>query len=227
MTFLELCQMVARESGTISGNLPASTLGQTGRLAKVVAWTAYAWTAIQNRRNSWRWMVRDFEKVTLPGAPEYTPAAWSLPRVAEWQTKPDVTTIYRQSMGPGDEGGLIFVPWDDFKRRYRRGIQQQGRPTHFSVSPTGSFCLGPTPDVACVVKGEYRATPQRLTDDGDVPEMPARFHEVIAWEGLLLLAEHDEAGLHIAVAQRRKREIQDELERDQLPMVVIGGEALA
>lgn len=227
MTFLELCQMVARESGTISGNLPASTVSQTGRLAKVVAWTAYAWVAIQNRRNAWRWMVRDFEKVALAGVPEYTPAAWSLSRVAEWSTASDVATIYRQSMGPADEGTLPFLPWTEFKRRYRRGVQLASRPTHYSINPAGSFCLGPTPDVACVVKGEYRATPQRLAADGDVPEMPARFHELIAWEGLLLLAEHDEAGLHIAVAQRRKRELGDDLERDQLPMMAIGAEALA
>jgi hypothetical protein len=110
---------------------------------------------------------------------------------------------------------------------YDRGVQTQGRPVHYSISKAGEFCLGPVPDDAYVVRGEYRKAPQILAANGDIPEMPARFHEVIAHYGLMLLAEHDEGNLHIAVAMRRYRELMDDLERDQLPTLEIGAGALA
>jgi hypothetical protein len=53
--------------------------------------------------------------------------------------------------------------------------------------------------------------------------MPVHFHDLIGWEALLLLQEHDEAQIPIAVAMRRRRELTSDLERDQLPPIEIGG----
>lgn len=225
-SFLELCQMVARESGTVSGALPSTVDSQTGRLLKIVHWTTSAWTQIQNRRNAWRWMRGEFgspDAVTSAGTPRYTSASWSLTRWAEWITERDTVTIYLQSTGVSDEGPISFMPWSMYRRTYERGTQTANRPVHYSISPAGEFCLGPRPDATYVVRGEYRKSPQTLAQNGDIPEMPARFHELIAWYGLLLLAEHDEGNLHIAVAIRRYRDLMDELERDQLPRPEIGG----
>lgn len=227
MDFLQIAQMVARESGTVSGNLPSSVANQTGRLLKIVNWTVTAWREIQNARNAWKWMQEDFQNNLVAGTQRYTAASFSISRLAEWITHDDTVTLYKTSLGPVDERELRFLPWEDFKRMYTRGVQQQNRPLHYSISPAGEFCVGPIPDDAYVVKGEYRKSPQTLVNNGDVPEMPERFHELIAWCALLLLAEHDEANLHIATAMRRKRELMDDLERDQLPQLHIGSGPLA
>lgn len=226
-TFLELAQMVARESGTVSGTLPSSVANQSGRLGKIVFWTAEAWRQIQNRRNAWLWMRGEFSGATTAGAARYTNASWNLTRWAKWITEPDTVTLYKQSEGVADETPLLFMPWQLYRRTYGRGAQEQNRPRHYAISPAGEFCLGPKPDDTYVVRGEYRKSPQELTANGDIPEMPARFHDVIAWYALLLLAEHDEAELHIAVAMRRFRELMSDLERDQLPEIRIGADALA
>ena len=57
MTFLELCQEVADESGTVAGVPSFTTVSNaTGRLAKVVRWTRNAYRDIQNERSDWKWM---------------------------------------------------------------------------------------------------------------------------------------------------------------------------
>lgn len=227
MTFLEICQMLARESGTIDGNLPLSVNNQTGRLLSVVRWTQEAWRQIQNRRNSWLWMRGEFEGVTAPGTKRYTPAAMNIERFASWRIDDDTMTVYRQDDGRADERVMLFLPWEDWKRRYDRGVQERNRPLHFTVSPAGELCIGPEPDGLYVVRGEYRKGLQPLVENDDRPEMPERFHDLIAWYGLLLLAEHDEAELHITIALRRFRDLLEDLERDQLPTAHLGGGPLA
>lgn len=223
MTFLELCQMVSRESGTISGNLPSTTQGQVDRLAKVVYWTQYSWKYIQNKRNAWRWMRREFSGQTSASTARYTPAALGITNLAEWLYGSDRITIYKTANGAGDERPMTYLPWDDWRIRFNRGLQDEGYPQFYTISPQNELCLGPTPDGTYTIRGEYRKTPQALSENGDTPEMPERFHEVIAWKGLLLLAEHDEAQLHIAVANERYRDLMGELERDQLPQFSLAG----
>lgn len=230
MNYLELAQMVARESGTISGTLPSSVDSQTGRLLKIVNWVDIAWRHIQNKRNAWLWMRDDFDApnaVTSAGTKRYTAASWNLDRWAEWITDDDTVTLYEQAEGVSDEGLITYLPWNEYKTLYDRGEQTNDRPVHFSVSPAGEFCLGPIPDDTYVVRGQYRKSPQKLKDNDDTPEMPERFHELIAWYALILLAEHDEGQFHTAIAQRRYRDLMSELERDQLPRVHIAAGPLA
>lgn len=222
-TFLELCQKVARDSGTISGALPQTVTGAEGRLGKVVYWTAEAWRRIQNQHASWLWMVGEFEQPLLVSTARYTPAALSVDRHAAWITKPEAVSVYRTK---ADEGYITHIPFADWRRTFDIGAQHTGRPGYFSVSPAGELCVGPAPDQAYTIRGLYRKGPQELVNDDDVPEMPERFHDLIAYGGLLLLAEHDEAQLHIGVAMARHRGLMSMLRRDQLPMVHIGGSSV-
>jgi hypothetical protein len=231
-TFLELCQKVARESGTISGTAPASVIGQTDRLSKVVHWTRDAWTAIQNARGSWLWMRREFSGTTSAGIARYTPAAFSLGDHGRWLTDQPLAdyfpmSAYLQSAGANDEGLIQEIPFNLWRTRYDRGIQVNARPSSYAVSPLDDLCLGPVPDGTYVIKGEYVKTPQILSANGDIPEMPARFHDAIVWKAVLLLAEHDEANVPMATARANYAELMVALERDQLPRLTIASQCLA
>jgi len=228
-TFLQLCQDVCRESGTFTGTQPSSVTSQAGRLLKVVNWTANAWVKIQNLHAAWNWMRREFtttDTVTIAETARYTPSAWSITDLAEWIKDKGVMTIYLSSLGVSDEGELEYIPWADFRYLYTIGTQTSSRPVHWSVSPDDNeFCLGPTPDAVYVVNGEYRQTAQVLAVNGDTPNLPARFHQIIVWKGVLLLGEHDEADrLALATSERNYSEDLDGLRRDQLPRVGIGAE---
>jgi len=225
-TYLELCQQVARESGTITGVQPTTVEGQTGRLAKIVAWVDLAWREIQNRHAQWRWMREDWSANLTAGTDAYTAASFSIARFADWLMPPaGIVSIFDPALGVADEIVLPDLTWPEWRRLYRVGEQTADRPLHVAVKPTGEIVFGPKPDKTYTVAGEYRKAPQTLAANGDVPEMPARFHDLIAWRALLLLAEHDEAegGFQIGIAQRRSMELIDDLERDQLLPVRLPG----
>jgi hypothetical protein len=227
MTYLELCQMTARESGTVSGVLPTSVDDQTGRLAKIVYWVATAWKKIQTAKTGWKWMRGEFSGNTSAGTARYTAASFNITRLAAWITEADTVTIYKQSTGVSDEGPISFIAWAAYRATYERGTQTADRPVHYTISPSNEFCLGPKPDDTYVIRGEYRKSAQELEENDDIPEMPSDYHGLIAWYGLLLLAEHDEADMHIGVAARRYSDLLFDLQRDQLPEVHIGAGALA
>lgn len=232
-TFLEICQDTARESGTISGVSPSTTTGQSGRLAKVVNWVAEAWLRIQNHRDDWLWMRGEFSKPTIAGTSAYTGASWSITDLARFVVDQDSigyfpVTLYKTATGVADEGPISYIPYPTYRSRYGRGAQTNNRPVEYSIGPAGQFLLGPIPDDDYTVRGEYFKTPQRFAADSDVPTgLPARFHEIITWRALMLLAEHDEAITSITTAANNYSEILNQLENDQLPRITLGGGPLA
>lgn len=227
MNYLQLCQAVARESGTVSGVLPVSVANVTGRLAKIVAWTAEAWQHIQNLEEAWLWMDAEFTGNLAAGAQRYTAASFNLTRFAAWGNEQAGLSAYLASAGRAEEYMLRRMEWRDFKRLHDFGAIQQSRPVHYAVSPANELCFGPVPDAPYVVRGEYRKGNQTLAANEDVPEMPERFHMLIVWYALVLLAEHDEAPTHIATSNRRYRDLLTDLRRDQLPEVRITSRPLA
>jgi hypothetical protein len=232
-TYLELCQAVARESGTFSGTQPSSVANQTGRLAKVVSWTAEAWRQIQVLHDAWRWMRKDFTgSVTAGGTGRFTGASFSITDFAEWilERKDGEWNIslYLTASGVSDEGPLRVIDWPVWRRRYLIGTQVQDRPTEVAVSPSNELCFGNIADAAYTVRGEYRKTAQILAANADTPDCPARFHPIIVWKALKLLHEHDEAPvLNIISVNNRYLADLDALERDQLPPIRIGSKPLA
>lgn len=230
-TYLELCRAVAAKSGTISGDgLPVSTVNQAGRLQKIVYWTNEAWQLIQNSRENWRWMHGEFEGDLLPGVKRYTAASWNLSRFARWvedQTLHQAFSTLNPLIGPSDEAVLPQRSYERWRQLYDRGPQTPGRPAMWAVSPLDEFLVGPAPDVARTLKGEYYKTPQVLAQDGDVPELPARFHDIIVYRALILLAEYDEAGGARDMALTSYSEMLVALEREMLPRIGIGGGPIA
>lgn len=221
-TFLKLVQKVARESGTVSGVLPATVAGQTGRLAKIVHWTNDAYRDIQNAHRAWNWLQGEFSANTVAGSRSYSPA---IPRFAEFTCSGDYRedrfSLFDPTEGRQNEGQLRFVEYPDFYRTHLRGhaATQQGRPAAFTISPGGALLLSPTPDKTYTVRGPYRRDVQELEDDGDVPEMPARFHDMIVAGALVLLGTHDEAAPTLSLYQLRQLRMFSQLERDQLPRI--------
>jgi len=225
--FLELCQDVARESRTVSGTCPVVVTNQSGRLLNIVNWTIKAWEDIQQSRNAWLWMRKEFTGMTSSGTARYTDASWNITDFARWITDPEAITLYDQSTGVSDEGTLRDITWAEWRRRYGRGVQTNNKPSEYAVSPQMEFCLGGIPDGVYVVNGEYYKTAQKLTDNADIPELPIRFHQVIVHRALMYLTESDENGVGYAAAKDHFTSMMRELERDQLPQISLGGGPLA
>lgn len=207
MNYLQLCQDVVRESGTISGDTtPTTTVGQSGRLLKVVNWVVKAWQEIQNLHDDWIWMRAEFSGPIIQGTTRYLYTTMTgITRWSRWLTGEDTDfMIYKTSLGVSDETLLTEISWPVWRARYGRGTQVQRRPIEYAISPLGEICLGPVPDAAYTLRGEYQLSAQTLSANADIPELPdTSLHTVIVWKALLLLAQFDEGNWPTGVAQVR------------------------
>jgi hypothetical protein len=228
-TFLELCQSVATESGTMTGGSASisTVVDATGRASKIIGWTRQAWLDIQNMRPSWKWMQAEFEAALTIGQSAYPVTSFSLTRVSRFigDNRSRRVSTYATAKGVSDEGFLQVIPITDYRPVYKVGAARAevGRPQVASIEDDGSLLVWPKPDVAHMIHGWYKKTPQTLAADGDIPEMPADYHQAIVWKALLLLAQYDEAMNQYPMWNTEFRRIIAQLDRDQLPMIEVPG----
>lgn len=228
-TFLELCQEVARESGTMTGGASSigSVVNQTGRAGNIVKWTANAWRAIQTMRPTWKWMTGQFEAALTIGQQGYTGANLGLDRHAAFvaDNKMKRVSLYDPAIGYSDEGYLAVIPYRDFYPVYQVGSNRStsDKPQVAAIADDGRLLVWPTPDKAYMLRGWRRLTPQVLAADTDVPECPEAFHEIIQWRTLLYLGQYDEAVTQFPFWNVEFRRLLSLLEQDQLPIIELPG----
>lgn len=193
-TFLQLCQKLSRESGSVSGGatLPVSVSGQSGRLAKLVGWIADSWVDIQNDRNDWNFLQKKLSSSLIVNNLEYTGVSFGLSDVSKWKTLPRTWSIYDPAIGQADESFLRPVEYDAFYSKFLIGTHDAQRPGYVAVSPLGELCFGPKPDKSYMLRGWYRRTPQVLAANADVPIVPD-MHDMIVWRAMKRLDGSDEA----------------------------------
>lgn len=229
-TFLDLCADLRQET-TDSGTGPAAVTGQTGELARIVKWIKDSWTDLQQAREDWKWMRKSFTVNTTASDGDYlysectdTVTAVAIARWSRWYR--DCFKIFLTSTGVGGETPLIWLDWEYFRRIYRYGTQTDGPPIHVSEDPTGAIVLGPIPDAIYTVSGDYQIGPQTLTDDGDIPEMPTRFHRLIVYEAMARYGGNRVAPEAMMRAVSEGGALRVALELNQLPEMGYG-DALA
>ncbi|MCP4547038.1 MAG: hypothetical protein GY835_11285 [bacterium] len=226
-TFLVICQKVARESKAISGVNPKAVTAQSGISLNVVNWVADSWKEIQNSRNAWLFMRKEFSKETTAGTARYKGAGWGITDFAEWIPEADAVTLYDTTVGVSGEAPIGRIPWALWRSRYGRGSQSHNKPVEYAISPAGELCLGPIPNGTYTINGEYRRSPQILVANDDVPICPERFHDVILWDAIMKMAEAEEDMPLYGRGQTRRGTVMFDLERDQLPELTNGSEPLA
>jgi hypothetical protein len=232
MTFLELCQMTAQQSGTIKGVKPTTVLGQVDRLKQIVDYVREAYIDIQNAHRMWRWLQSRFIGETVPGQRFYIPTAFTdevdevpVTRFSQWgfrQASDDVgLSSYKTSIGEAEEGALRWFDVDRFYESQARGTQTPGPPQIYSIDNRNRLTISPLPDDVYTLRGKYRKSAQYLLNDGDIPEMPTDFHTLIKDAALVYLEGFDE-GPRIPLYRLRQLPNFSMLEAQQLPKVLWG-----
>ncbi|MEM7709187.1 MAG: hypothetical protein AAF264_00200 [Pseudomonadota bacterium] len=219
-TLLQLCRDVNSESGTGKATQPITAVDQTGRLGKVVRWVKDAYRDIERRSADWRWMQDEFTATLVVGQGRYDGAAdFGLTRLAQFKLG-RAFPLTVSEVGTDHIGIVRPVFWDDFVARGLLGRPgDTGQPQIASIDNAGRLALYPTPDKAYAISGSYRKGPQPLVADADVPEMPERFHDLIRYEALILLAKHDEAISQLPLWIDNQRRIYAALVREERPEV--------
>jgi hypothetical protein len=227
MTFLELARMTVQQSGTIQGVLPTTVTGQANRLKQIVDFVSEAYLDIQNAHRMWRWMTSRFVGQTEIGERYYEATEFAderdggmITRFSQWGFKDDMSDMglshYLTTSGAVEEGPLRWLDVDRFYETQGRGVQTPGKPQFFTVDNQNRLVLSPIPDAEYTLRGKYRKSPQMLTLDGDIPEMPVDFHTLIKDAALCYLEGFDE-GPRIPVYRLRMLPNWSMLELHQLP----------
>ena len=194
-TYLQLCQNTARECGVAQGGTyPTAVTSQVGILNKITYWVKDSWLEIQGRPVDWRWMRVGFTLDTTASDGVYaygdvtdilTTAA--IARFSRWRVNDpdDPAKCFLTSSGVGTQYWLSYLDWDYFKAIYRIGTQTEGPPAHISVDPQNNLVLGPVPDAIYTITGDYQRGFQELAADGDTPDMPAQWQNLIVYEAMM------------------------------------------
>lgn len=228
-TYLTGSRDLARECGLATVPLDVET--QIGELNRIVNWYRDAYTEIQ-ARTAWRWLRHGFylNTVAATQAYAYTSAtdettAAAITRFRHWQIHDPYNPpkSYLLSAGSGAQYFLSPVDWPYFNRLYNIGNQAAGPPVHVAVDPRDRLVFGPTPSGVYRITGEYDRSAQVLTASGDVPEMPAEYHDLI-WK--MALKKYGAFEAASEVLSRYNNEALPrlrQLERTQMPTIAMAG----
>lgn len=236
-TYLDICEDVARESGTVpaTGTTTAfsTVVGVTGRQKRIAYWVARSWHDIQTSQDWWRWLQTPFTGSLSSGAQTYTAAAMGInSRFGRWICElSDATpafSIWKTADGQDTETLLRCVDRQVFRRHFQRGgaASETGYPTHYTEDEQGRLVFWPTPDAPYTVAGFYYKGPQDLqagaSPDDNVPECPERYHKLIELRALLRLMRYDEAPEMYPLWREDAENVEADLLANELPPVRMG-----
>lgn len=234
-TFLQLANKLAQEAG-VTGAAAAITAvaNQTGQALQLVNWIKSAHTEIQSRHQNWRWMRSKFSVNTVVGDDSYasgdctdTRLALPLTRFKRWLPFDDSgagnVKRYLTSGGVSGEMWMTYLPWSYFQAIYKIGTQNNGPIVHFTIDPQNNLVIGPKPDAVYTVSGEYQMSALVLSADGDTPEFPFDFHDLVVYRAMEKYGLSNAAGEVLQRGQLEGTRLMRQLEADQLPELGLAG----
>jgi hypothetical protein len=192
-TFLELAQECRSLSGT-GGTGPVDVTTATGIEARIVNYVKNAWIDIQTHPKKWKWMWGDYLAPTPGGAPlqtilntrDYVLTGVKSVRVKSFRS-------YLTATGTGDRQRMVWAPWQHFQARYGVVDESANRPIQVTRKPNGDLVLYPKPNDIYSIEFEFFSTAQILALNGDVPNLPSDYHQLIVYEALKRFGKAEDA----------------------------------
>lgn len=236
MNLLTLSQELVVECG-VSGTL-TTVAGQSGEMARTIAWIGKAWEEVQLAHDDWFFMrssnilnpgTTGMQFASVAGQASYplgTGAGtcgvlaanfgkWARGSFRNYVTATGVS-------GEIEMGDISFDAWRD---SYMLGAMRsvQTRPVAIALGPDSSICLGPPPVVGYTFTGDYFTAPTVMVADADTPTgLPVQFHRLILYKAMILYAGYESAPEVFQKAEPLYESMMARLERLKLPRVTAG-----
>lgn len=224
MNFLQLTQRLSREAG-ISQSGPLSVVDQSGEYLMLVDWINDAYMSILRKPVLWNFMfgqftfncqvdtvnggyLRDYDKTLTVG-------------------KPDKDTLTLWDVTENDEWPLQYYDYAIFRQYYDVGEWPDSRPYTFTILPSGNIRLGPKPDKAYTVTGDYRIDRAYLSGDTGTPIFDEEYHIAIVYRALIDHSAFIQDKFKIDTSAQRFKEPERQLVLEHSKDIVIGAETLA
>ncbi len=239
MTFLQLCQRCAIESGT-SGTI-ITTTGQIGSLGRIVNWVGDSWNEIQTSRDDWDWLrssnilgagvgfIPAYGQATVPFGISSGQLGILPDSFGKWdrETFRCYTTATAVSAGfPLDETFLDEVPFDIWRNSYMLGAlrTERTRPYVVAVGPDQSLNLGPPSNGNYTITGDYWMAPTAMSVNTDIPVgLPTKFHMLIVYGALKKYGFYEAASDVLQRAEFEWNSMYRQLEALRLPTMSFAG----
>lgn len=221
MNFLQMCQRVFTEGG-VSGQI-GSVQNQTGEAGRIVGWVASAYREILNDQGStWKFLRKTAVVQLTSGKNTYSFDDLNLAEGVQWDTR-EMRVAINPDMS--DETFLEHRDYSSFRNYWlfssRRSVRS--RPLDASVNDDTELVLAPIPASDYWLSLQYQIAPADLTQNDDIPVIPARFHMAIVWRALRHYGMFEAAPEVVSRADTGYKETMLQLEIDQTPEVCVGG----
>lgn len=177
MNYLQLCQQ-ANLYGGFQGTI--SSVDSSGYQALLVDAVRKAWAEIQKERSDWDFMYAGVDIPLTAAATVYTPEMIFGSTVAEVGTWDHDLMIYNYNK-------LKYIPYKEFLLKEDNNT---GEPSYFTENTSDQSLIFNSVDTDYTVTAQYTKTPQLLTNNTDVPQMPPKHHQIIVYAAVLELAAY-------------------------------------
>lgn len=226
-TFLQLVQQAYLEA-RIGGAVPSTVSGQVGRSADFVRWVLKAHEEIQDEHDDWK-----FDWATSSAAPfDLVAAQNAYDPAANFGVSGGIRSFFRKGAYVYDATAgsnplasrvwLGYLEWETMRELLVPTVTGT-MPTNFTLRPDGYVVYYPTPGRALKAVHEYTRLPETLVADGDIPRMPARYHDVIVWRAVMLYADGVKDYSRYDTAKGEYDTLMSNMEMSERPDIVIGG----
>lgn len=220
MNLLQLAQRLHRECRR-STAAPTSISGATERNARMFDRITDAWRELQNERD-WKWMRLTTDVALSIGQQTYSGTDMGLSRFRRWRREDSTywPSLYIDG-SPNSVWPMTFSNLDCFRQNWIYRSMGSSTPVAWSIDESERMLVGPAPAAAYKLRAEYWMEPLDLEADDDEPDMPARFHLLLVWRGLIDEAKADAKPELLALAEQNYARMHMDLLLDQgrLPYV--------
>lgn len=211
MSYLQLCQAahrLLRIGNATPGSLPAA-LPLTGNpdqaVYDIVDAVPRAWEWVQNQHPSWNFMRKSNVFVLTSGLRQYLlsqiqaiiPDYYGF--IPFWsESNTPYFLMYDSGFSPVNQRPdyiFPFVEYQEWRGFWDRGPRPaNGQPNRMTEQPNKTLEFDPTPAAAPSgsawgIKFDYRIVNQVLSNQSDVPILPAEFHDLIVWVAVRFVCE--------------------------------------
>ncbi len=193
MNFLKICQIADNMSG-LQGEITNVELAVAAQNV-IVQSVRQGFLDLQLDRMSWKFMRRTKVFNTIVDQQVYPILdifGNPVNDFGRWEERVGRRAYYIRDIATGKARSLVYINYDMFRDKYLRNpTTSGGKPRYITSDPaTESMMLDTAPSEVYEISADYFVEPQVLETNEDIPILPNRFHQLLAYKALPYIGGH-------------------------------------
>lgn len=239
MNYLEICQFAQAQMGATNVKPwqgPTTVVGQQDVMLEIVKNCAMAYKDIQNDQDYWSFMQQQGTFVLPNGTRVLTKAALEI-QIPTYETlMPDLIgggyrylQIWRTATGVGGMVPCMYVPYQQWRGNIDSNVIPDGMPYMYTIRPDEAIEFNVTANEDFTFSCDYyqkviewvQVDVGPVLADDQTPIFPARFHEAVAWRGVMYWSGFVEGAGKYGFAQENYNRIMQDMRIACMPELLL------